>query len=337
MDAATDAAVKPSNLQVAAGVGYEYMPACLGTLPRQAGRQACGVSAACAGSALPLSFHFCSQKSPPYSHPSLSVIPLPIHWQVWLHDLLPPGLASNPLAVCRCSAALENVLKHKPGGTVRLRSALVDTDLRREMYQMRFAERGAELGPPAAAGGGGGGEDGATGHASADSHQQLHLQRLESVTDELSERELRIKALKTGVGQAGKPESGRMLAHLECRCGMQSAVALHNACCCLLFLCSCRLVLYCRLSTAPSLREQRTECAIDCFLPAACCRPPTAYRLPCAAEESFTAWQHSRHHKAKEAAAGLLPLAADLAQQAVHASWQRTVSLLSPAGSAQVQ
>lgn len=174
--------------------------------------------------------------------------------QVWLHELLPTGLESNPQAVRRTSADLESALKaRQPGGRLRLCSTLVDSDMRREMYQAAFLED-SELADPAhqgstagsaAAGAGTGAEAaavteggapeaaaaaanaGASAAASgnpggSDSGPDLHtrrgarLMRLESVTEEYSERELRKKALHSGqwLGRFSLPFIGTLF-HLE--------------------------------------------------------------------------------------------------------------------------
>lgn len=162
--------------------------------------------------------------------------------QVWLHDLLPPGLEEDAEACRSASVELESVAKQLPAGRVHLRSTLIDTDLRRAAYQAPFAQDGssstagdaaikaAPAQVPAAAGG----------------DPTPRLQRLESATEQWSERELRKKTRKT--------------------------------------------------------------------------------------EEEFEAWQESKRHRAKQAAVGLLPAAADAAQRIAHKGRQQVAAVLGTAG-----
>ena len=112
--------------------------------------------------------------------PPTLAVPLPV-LQVWLHDLLPPGLANNPKATRLRSVDLESVLKHQPGGRAQLRSTIVDTDMRRAMYQAEFRDVEDEAED--------GGED--------DEARQL-VQRLQSTTDVYSRADLERKAKMTG-------------------------------------------------------------------------------------------------------------------------------------------
>jgi hypothetical protein len=112
--------------------------------------------------------------------------------QVWLRDLLPPGIANNPEASKESSWELQGVLKHQVGGRVLLRSTLVDTDMRRCSYQQPYTEEGE-----------GEGEE----HGGIPT-----LRRLESATEEYSRRELRRKALHSGALGCGS-RGGRELKH----------------------------------------------------------------------------------------------------------------------------
>lgn len=121
--------------------------------------------------------------------------------QVWLHDLLPAGLEEQPEASRSSTAELEGVARNVPAGRVHLASALVDTDLRRAAYQAPFVQGSPE---PTAA-------DAAVAAAPAPGPavggpgRPPQLQRLESATEEWSERELRKKTRKTGaLRQAGE-------------------------------------------------------------------------------------------------------------------------------------
>lgn len=111
--------------------------------------------------------------------------------QVWLCDLLPPGLADDLAATQRNSVDLDSMVKHQPGGRAVLRSTFVDTDMRRAMYRAGFVEDGEG----AAAGGGGDAEPAA---ASGGGDAGPALSRLESSTEAYTGVELRMKALKSG-------------------------------------------------------------------------------------------------------------------------------------------
>jgi len=113
--------------------------------------------------------------------------------QVWLHDLLPPGLSRNLEAVRRRTVELESVQKNQAGGRARLRCTLVDTDQRRAMYQTPFldGDLAADVGDED-----GGSEQGG-GQCSEDDPRAM-VQRLQSTTEGLSQAELRQKALLSG-------------------------------------------------------------------------------------------------------------------------------------------
>lgn len=139
----------------------------------------------CQPSVLPMRSTLCLRSDPlalPCRTTSRSLPPAPGSTpQVWLHDLLPPGLADNLEAVRRRSVELEGVLKHQAGGRALLRCAVVDTDLRRAMYQSPFCDEGLEE----AVGGG-------------DDEQRALVQRLQSTTEAYSQTELRHKAMMSG-------------------------------------------------------------------------------------------------------------------------------------------
>ncbi|KAL4424975.1 hypothetical protein ABPG77_002860 [Micractinium sp. CCAP 211/92] len=166
--------------------------------------------------------------------------------QVWLHDLLPAGLEDDPEASRTSSAELEGVAKQQPAGRMHLRSTLIDTDLRRAAYQAPFAQES----PPTA-------DSSAIkavpgkGPAAAGAEPPPRLQRLESATEQWSERELRKKTRKT--------------------------------------------------------------------------------------EEEFEAWQESKRHKAKQAAVGLLPAAADAAQRIAQKGRQQVAAVLGTAAESNAQ
>jgi hypothetical protein len=139
----------------------------------------------------------CHTVSPP-SHSSLPCPPIPppptnahphyhTHHQVWLHDLVPPGLARDPKASRAATAELQSVLRGQAGGRAHLRCTLVDTDCRRAMYGAAFVEGEAEEEADAVAG--------------------PRMDRLESRTAELSGRELRKKAMMSGGCAAAMPAS----------------------------------------------------------------------------------------------------------------------------------
>lgn len=119
--------------------------------------------------------------SKPHRLPTLCARP-----QVWVHALVPPALAQNQETCRQSTVELESVLKHQPGGRVLLRSTLVDTDLRRCMYQAPFldGEEPEEQQQHAAAEGAGG--------------AGRRVQRLESLTLEYSNRELKKKVMHSG-------------------------------------------------------------------------------------------------------------------------------------------
>ncbi|KAI3436798.1 hypothetical protein D9Q98_006208 [Chlorella vulgaris] len=98
---------------------------------------------------------------------------------VWVQDLVPAQLAHDPEACKRVTLELQGALKSQPAGRIMLRSTLVDTDVRRSMYQAPLAEEEEEEEAQQPGGGGTG----------------PRLQRLESSTEGYSTRELARKAL----------------------------------------------------------------------------------------------------------------------------------------------
>lgn len=149
--------------------------------------------------------------------------------QVWLHDLLPAGLEDDPEASRTSSAGLEGMAKQQPAGRMHLRSTLIDTDLRRAAYQAPFAQES----PPTA-------DSSAIkavpgkGPAAAGAEPPPRLQRLESATEQWSERELRKKTRKTG--ELRRLEQGAVA--VPCLCGWAPAVIL---CCAACAPCQCML------------------------------------------------------------------------------------------------
>lgn len=232
--------------------------------------------------------------------PPHCLVHLPCREQVWLHDLLPPGLEEDAEACRSASVELESVAKQLPAGRVHLRSTLIDTDLRRAAYQAPFAQDGssstagdaaikaAPAQVPAAAGG----------------DPTPRLQRLESATEQWSERELRKKTRKTGKLRPAGPGG--------CGSAAASGPAMANM-----------LHAWLRLLRQPVLVHRRAHWSQSCC-------PADVAPLP--AEEEFEAWQESKRHRAKQAAVGLLPAAADAAQRIAHKGRQQVAAVLGTAG-----
>lgn len=108
---------------------------------------------------------------------------------VWLRDLLPAGLAADVDSMQRVSVELESMVKGMPGGRVQLKCAVVDTDVRREMYQAPFVEAGRDGEETREA------REQAT--AAGEGHGTRRLRHMQSVTEEWSKYELRKKAKHT--------------------------------------------------------------------------------------------------------------------------------------------